>query len=103
SRVAASHGTPHGRATFGSYRRGPDLSSCGRARTQRGIALRRLDAELVHAVLEDASRGAELRRCSGLVEVGVVERLEDEVALELVDGDAQRLPSSEHLVAQRSG
>src|SRR5262249_40793297 len=102
-RVAASHGAPHWWADFGSYRRGPDLSSCGCAWTQRGIALRRLDAELVHAVLEDASRGAELRRCPGLVEVGVVERLEDEVALELVDGDAQRLPSSEDLVAQRAG
>ncbi len=49
------------------------------------------DPELVHAVLQDAARGAEEIRGARLVEVDVLERGLDDLALELVDGVGERL------------
>src|SRR5581483_1733890 len=56
------------------------------------------DPELVHAVLEDPSRRPEHLRRARLIEVGLAQRLLDDLALELVDGIAERLPALEHLL-----
>src|SRR5438093_570007 len=60
--------------------------------------LRGLDAQLVHAVLEDAPGRPEQLGGARLVEVRLPEGLDDDLALELVDRVAERPPALEDLL-----
>src|SRR5439155_23857891 len=60
--------------------------------------LRPRDAELVHPILENSARRPEQLGGACLVVVGLGERLEDDLALEVVDGRAERLPPLEDLL-----
>src|SRR5216110_2346047 len=72
------------------------------ART-RASPLRGRDAQLVHAVLEDAPCRSEQLGGARLVEVRLPEGFDDDVALELVDRIAERLPALEDLLPDGPG
>src|ERR1041384_108060 len=64
---------------------------------------RGVDPELVHAVLEDAPGRPEHLGGARLVEVRLLQRLGDDLPLELVARAAERLPAGQHLIAQVAG
>src|SRR6266566_3546051 len=72
------------------------------ART-RASALGGRDAQLVHAVLEDAPCRSEQLGGARLVEVRLPEGFDDDLALELVDRIAERLPALEDLLPDGPG
>src|SRR2546422_6218342 len=69
----------------------------------RASALRGRDAQLVHAVLEDAPCRPEQLGGARLVEIRLPEGFDDDLALELVDRIAERLPALEDLLPDGPG
>src|SRR5213078_3895959 len=75
----------------------PERAGALRAMSWPLSPLRGLDAQLVHAVLEDAPGRPEQLGGARLVEVRLPERLDDDLAFELVDRVAERPPALEDL------